>query len=86
MTRETLSDRLCEQFGDRSMHAYAANLTKAQLERIFDHQRWLTTDGRFGSRLVLAHRAYDNVDLDAVDLSRAVLSHLDFGHFVRGGQ
>jgi uncharacterized protein YjbI with pentapeptide repeats len=51
------------------------------LRSIFDHQRWLTSNGRFGKRLVREALEFENCDLAGVDLTGA---HLAFASFVGG--
>ena len=53
--------------------------------RLLDHQRWLNTDGRFGTRLELGPKAWGNAqtdlvdcDLRGVDFSRALLDDVIF--------
>jgi uncharacterized protein YjbI with pentapeptide repeats len=59
-------------------------LSRVQLERIFLHHQWLTSDGRFGQQFVFvwkttAHgRSFKNQNLDAIDLSRSVIGGISF--------
>jgi uncharacterized protein YjbI with pentapeptide repeats len=53
--------------------------------RFLDHQRWLNTDGRFGTQLELRPKAWGNArtdlvdcDLRGVDFSRALLDDVIF--------
>jgi uncharacterized protein YjbI with pentapeptide repeats len=51
------------------------------LRRLFDHQRWLNTDGRFGAQLVESELEIVNCDLAGVNFSRA---EIDYAYFAGG--
>ena len=51
------------------------------LKRLLDHQRWLTSGGRFGTQLEVSELQFDDCDLSGIDLSRALI---DYAYF-KGG-
>jgi uncharacterized protein YjbI with pentapeptide repeats len=55
------------------------------LRLLFEHQRWLNSQGRFGRQLVAEGLKFINLDLDGVDLSYARLPYAYFeGGSMRG--
>jgi len=50
------------------------------LRRIFDHQRWLMTEGRYGKRMILKKKYFENTFLEGVDLSGAVFANVAFSY------
>lgn len=59
-------------------------LTVRRLQELYDHQRWLTSGGKFGEQLKIDQegggdrRNYVNYDLDGVNFSQAVFKHVGF--------
>jgi uncharacterized protein YjbI with pentapeptide repeats len=51
------------------------------LRSIYDHQRWLTSNGRFGKRFNREALEFENCDFDGVELSGA---NLAFARFIGG--
>jgi uncharacterized protein YjbI with pentapeptide repeats len=66
----------------RKFGPYERGLSRVQLEQLFNHHRWLASQGRFGERLVLVGssqgKLYRNVNLHGVDFSRALLVNVSF--------
>ncbi|HTB11109.1 MAG TPA: pentapeptide repeat-containing protein [Bryobacteraceae bacterium] len=57
----------------------------ALLRRLFDHQRWLTSQGRYGKMLKGSELVFENCDLAGVDFSKVDLEFSTFrGGSVRG--
>jgi hypothetical protein len=54
---------------------------------ILDHQRWLSSNGRFGKRLQCEGRLFKDTDLEGMDLSHACLNSAYFkGGSVKGAR
>lgn len=51
------------------------------LRRLFDHQRWLNSNGRYGKRLVGNELLFESCDLEGADLSKA---EIEFAYFIGG--
>ena len=68
----------------RGLAQERASLSASRLRKLFDHQRWLGSNGSYGQQLNIeqsftAHRRdFVNNDLDGVDFSRADFKNVSF--------
>jgi Pentapeptide repeats (9 copies) len=87
MTNLSLDKRLLEHFGAESEKSRVRLMADWATSWVLDHQAWLRTEGRYGSRLDFtqppingrAHRKlFERVILDGIDFSQAVIVKTSF--------
>jgi hypothetical protein len=70
-----------------SLYEYGGTYKRPLFRLLFEHQRWLNSEGRFGERLDGMEFWFKDCDLDGVDFTEAGLLYATFeGGSVRGAR